>query len=201
MNIDAGETMKDQRSTATTPAPAQCVACKEDIRPGATVCTKCKTPQNWTRHIFDWKEVGSAVLALVPLWTGAVALWALAFREPEAKLRTALSACEAQSLSLALVNDGDAYAILSVPEVKLSRDGQVKPLAIVLKSEQTYPSLLGPKQGASVTLRPQVEGLLSPLPTRASEKEACVLVIETRFQGFKSKQDTASAACSCPSAS
>src|SRR5581483_1676162 len=132
MNFDSGQAISEKQAVSAAPI-ATCVACKEDIRPGATVCTKCKSPQDWTRHILNWKEVGSALLALVPLWTGAVALWTLAFRQPEAKLRIVLSACEEKSLTLAMVNDGDAHAVSSAPKPKLSRNGKDQPIALVLK--------------------------------------------------------------------
>ena len=181
---------------------AHCVACKEDIRPGAAICTKCKTPQNWTRYIFNWKDLGSAILALIPLWTGAFALWTFVFREPAAELRAVAARCEQQRVVLALVNDGDSAAALNLPALKIVRGGQTTPSKVELTPDPStqYPYLLGPKQSSSVTLRPQVASLAAPLPTNSQDTpETCTLKVEVIFRGFKAREGIASAQCPCPS--
>jgi hypothetical protein len=204
MNSVVGQQFGETPDAASGTPIARCVACKEDIRPGAAICTKCKTPQNWTRYIFNWKDVGSAILALVPLWTGAIALWALAFREPAAELRAAAPVCEQGRVVLALVNDGDSAAVLKLPLLKIVRGTQttMSNVELLPDSSVQYPYLLAPKQSSPVALRPQVSGLLAPLPTKSKDaSDTCTLIVETGFRGFKGREGTAAAQCPCPSES
>jgi hypothetical protein len=199
-----GQQFGDTRDAALGEPMARCVACQEDIRPGAAICTKCKTPQNWTRYIFNWKDVGSAILALVPLWTGAIALWALAFREPAAELRAAAPICEKARVLLAFVNDGDATAVLKLPLGRILQGAQTSSLNVELLPDppDQYPYLLAPKQSSPVTLRPKVAGLSTPLPTKSSDtSDTCILIVETVFRGFKGREATAAAQCPCPAES
>ena len=180
---------------------ARCIACKEEICAGAVVCIKCKTPQNWKRHIFDWKDIGSAILALIPLWSGAFALWALAFREPTAELRLAAPVCELGRIVLAFVNDGDTPAVLKLPNLKVERQSQITAshLELVPEPSAQYPYLLAPKQSTAITLQPKVAGLSNQLPSKSKDPhDLCMLTVETAFQGFKGRDGIASTRCQCP---
>jgi hypothetical protein len=180
------------------PPTTQCVVCKEDIRPNAEVCTKCKSPQNWTRYIFSWKDIGSATLALLPLWTGAYALWNIAFKEPVVQLQLAAPICQKTRVVLAIANYGDAMAILSIPRLNVLNDpNPLKPFD--LRPISDYPYLVDAKRSFQVTLTPQIGGLVSPLPTpNSSNPHACSIVIEVPFTGFKGRGDLAKAKCDCP---
>lgn len=180
------------------PPITQCVVCKEDIRPNAEVCTKCKSPQNWTRYIFSWKDVGSATLTLLPLWTGAYALWNIAFKEPVAELQLAAPICEKTRVVLAIANYGDAAAILSMPRLKvLNYPNPPKPFDLRPISDYRY--LVDAKGSFQVTLTPQISEILSPLPTpNSSDPHACSIAIEVPFTGFKGRPDVAKAKCDCP---
>jgi hypothetical protein len=179
----------------------QCIVCREDIRAGAMVCTQCKNPQNWARHVVMWKDLGTATLALVPLWGGAIALWTLAFKEPTAAVRAIAAGCDRSSIVLALSNEGEAAAVLKLPTIRITRSAQTTPTAIELRPEGAYPYLLPAKQSQSVTLKPRVAGTAADLPTTlAQSQDACSVTIDVRFQGFNGKERLTSANCQCPGA-
>jgi hypothetical protein len=188
------------RGDGVAPA-ARCVACKEEICAGATICTKCRTPQDWTRYIFGWKDFGSAILALIPLWSGAIALWALAFKEPAAELRVAAPVCEQGRIVLAFVNDGDTPAVLKLPSLKVVRQSQTtaSDLELVPEPSAQYPYLLAPKQSTTVALQSKLAGLSHELPSKSKDShDLCMLTVETAFQGFKGRDGIASTQCQCP---
>jgi hypothetical protein len=179
----------------------RCVVCQKDIRSGAAICTECKSPQNWTRHVLAWKDVVSVVLALVPLWGGAWALWNLAFTKSVAQVRTVAVLCEEARLVLAFANDGEVAAIMQIPRLKEVREGQITLLQIQLRPEgdDKYPFVLAAKQSLTATLQPVVQGVNASLPTVSRTSAAkCSLLIETNFRGFGSHEGSASARCGCP---
>ncbi len=188
----------------TSPATTECVVCREAIRVGATVCTQCKSPQNWSRHVVMWKDLGTAFLALVPLWGGAIALWSLAFRNPVAMVRAVAPVCERSSIVLALANDGEATAVLKRPTLKVTQkvaqSEQTTTSPIELQAEGTaYPYLLLAKQSISVNLKPRLHGLPTDLPKPTSQNQGdCRLTIEIEFQAFDGRQQIVSAPCQCP---
>lgn len=179
----------------------RCVACREDIRSGATICTHCKSAQNWSRHVQDWKNVGSAAAALVPLWTAAFALWSLAFREPSAEVRAASIVCERARIVFAVANDGDATAVLSLPQLKMrlgSKEAQPPGVDLVLQSPADYSYVLASKQASKAEVKPRISGVSDDFPTKpAQSTETCSLVVEVAFRGFKGRKGVASADCPC----
>lgn len=107
-------------------ANVHCRVCCEDIRAGAQVCTKCKSPQNWTVHLFRWKEVLTAILALAPLYSAAISLRQLAVKErPEPKIRAVVLSCDTVRIAVAVANVGSAAGVVRATEMELLKGGNV----------------------------------------------------------------------------
>ena len=102
------------------------IACRECFQPipaGARKCTKCQSFQDWRRPIFVWSGVVTAMLALVPLWTGAYSLFTIAFPEP-AHVEAEITACSSSQLIATLHNTGKLRAVVGLPRVEHFYDGQ-----------------------------------------------------------------------------
>jgi hypothetical protein len=195
----------DPAATAQScPKPkTECIACKEEIPVGASLCKECKTPQDWTRHVPVWKDVGTAVLALAPLWAIAIAAWHYAIKPPAALLRAIASECQLETLELAMANDGDAPAILSMPRLEVKTDQELaKPSSIqlVAADPSSYPYVLSPKQSSHITLRPRASGMtiFGHFPTH-QDKQVCNLIVKIEYTGFKGEKNTVLSDCGCPS--
>jgi hypothetical protein len=191
------------RSPAQKKVMTQCLVCKEDLPLGATICNACKNPQNWSRYLLRWKDIGTAFVGFVPLWTGAYALWNIAFREPAADLQIVAPVCERTRLLLAMANFGDATAILSPPRLSETRAGAATERTDLQFSPESkddkYPYVLAPKKDLQIVLRPQISGTLDELPTiNADSSGSCKIAIKIAFKGFKGREGAAETECACP---
>lgn len=98
-----------------------CRICCEDIRKGAKVCTNCGNPQNWAAHLFRWKEVLTAILALAPLYSAAISLRHLALDEvPLPQIRAVVLSCsDTVKVQVAVANVGKASGVIRSPLLRL----------------------------------------------------------------------------------
>lgn len=104
----------------------RCRVCCEEIRVGAQICVKCRSPQNWTVHLFRWKEVLAAILALAPLYSAAISLRQLAVKEPpEPKIRAVVLSCDTVRIAVAVANVGSAAGVVRTPEMEVLKGGKV----------------------------------------------------------------------------
>src|SRR5258708_431806 len=98
--------------------PAQekpCRACGEKIAAQAVVCHVCSTPQRGPLWLYFWKDIATAivaVLAFVPLAVGFIAfVWPILLA-PQPKLITIVYSCQGSTISLGVVNSGKAFGFV-----------------------------------------------------------------------------------------
>src|SRR6185295_5160288 len=101
-----------------------CVVCREPIRRGAHRCIHCQSAQDWTRYVARWSSFWTAVLALVPLWSGALALRQLAFPDHRPNVRIRPIACTEQGLVLAITNSGKGPGLFGESTLRVEVGGQ-----------------------------------------------------------------------------
>lgn len=180
-----------------------CIVCKSKLNRGARICVECKNPQDWTYHIFRWKELVSAALTAVPLMAGAYSLYQLAARADKPKV-SAFVECRISDAQLVLANDGGAIAVLGQPQLTVQRNRRTEPSNIKLVPEdpKAYPTVLAAKQSAAVTVRPEIGSLRGEFPTSASTRpgEICELAFLIETQSFDGASPPVTAKCRCPTA-
>jgi hypothetical protein len=99
----------------------KCIVCGEDIRLAAQKCTKCSSYQDWRRHVITWSGLGTAILALIPFWTAALALKELAF-PGLAKVELKISECSKDRIWLHIKNKVGVPAFVSSPNLLYVHD-------------------------------------------------------------------------------
>lgn len=181
-------------------AARACRACGESIPVQARVCKTCMSPQGWTRLLFQWKEIGIAILALVPLWKAAGSLADLARTAPKApEVRASVLACSAESFRLALTNVGTAPGLVS--GVRLAyRSGATRieqPGLELVPDDDESSRVLEPGKVLTLALSPRIAGTRTTLqfPTGAGECHAIAVVDVTTFDQHDSAVE---AVCPCP---
>jgi hypothetical protein len=105
------------------PPQTLCRECRNPIPEGARKCTKCASYQDGRRYVFAWSGLIGAVLAIAPLWSGAVSLWKLVSPQP-AEVRLMLGSCTPESVVAYVSNLGGSSAMLGEPRVSFRLDGQ-----------------------------------------------------------------------------
>lgn len=182
------------------PAPSddtaivRCRVCCEEIRVGAQVCVKCNSPQNWTLHLFRWKETLAAILALAPLYSAAISLHRLAVRDrPEPKIRAVVMSCDTVRIAVAVANVGSAAGVVRTPEMELLAGAAVG---------ERYP--LDPDDGRSGGSRILRAGETAELnlirrvggaEALPIEDPSAQLVVRLHYRGFDGQSGSASDRC------
>jgi hypothetical protein len=184
----------------TAGALRACRACGEAIPAQARVCKVCTSPQGWTRLLFQWKEIGIAVFALVPLWKAAGSLADLARPAPKVpEVRASALGCSADSFRLALTNVGTAPGLVSgVRLAYRSGDTRIEQPGVELVPDGDDASLvLEPGKVATLALSPHITGTRTTLqfPTSGGDCQAIAVVAVTTFDQHDSAVE---AACPCP---
>lgn len=92
----------------------RCRECGAAIPPRALKCAECGAYQDARRHIFASSSVLAAVLALLPLWSGAYSAYSIA-NPATAEVRLELAECRRNSVQLYISNTGGTRAVLQRP--------------------------------------------------------------------------------------
>jgi hypothetical protein len=127
---------------AAMPRTVRCRVCREDIREGARVCNKCNNPQNWAVHLYRWKEVLTALLALAPFYSAAISLRQLAVEEaPAPKIRAVTLSCgDTVRIQIAVANVGTAAGVIRSPQLRqLGGSAPVEPFALDIDRNEGGP--------------------------------------------------------------
>lgn len=192
--------MESTSQSMVDPAPSpetgnvRCRVCCEDIRAGAQVCVKCNSPQNWTVHLFRWKEVLAAILALVPLYSAAISLRQLAVKErPEPKIRAVVLSCDTVRIAVAVANVGSAAGVVRTPEMELLKGGDVSERYALDPNDDRSGGSRVVKVGetAELNLVRRVSGA-EALPI---EDPSVELVVRVHYLGFDGQSGSASDRC------
>jgi hypothetical protein len=153
-------------------ATKPCRACGEVIAASARICRVCKSPQGWTRYLFQWKEIAVAVLALVPLWSATGSLARLASPEPKRPdIRASALTCDSQSFGLALSNLGNVAGLVGSMHLVLRKGGR--------------------ELGSAIDLLPQEV----PFPQDSAD---CSAVARVSIKSFSGADAIVEAMCPCP---
>lgn len=180
---------------ATTP----CRACGEAIAASARICRVCKSPQGWTRYLFQWKEIAVAVLALVPLWSATGSLAKLASPEPKRPdIRASVLACDSQSFGLALTNLGNVAGLVGSMQLVLRSGGRDVGSALdLLPQDGPSTLILEPGGIQAVTLVPRIAGVPTEVPFPQDSAD-CSAVARVSIKSFAGADATVEAVCPCP---
>jgi hypothetical protein len=190
----------DQQDTG-----AQCVVCRESIQSGAAVCIHCNNFQNWTRHVLRWTGVLTAVLALVPLWGGARALWELAFPDHKADVRSYALSCEKEGVILAVTNLGDRPGTLNGFSIVPVVDGQPAKEEALFLSRNSDVDKNGDKRVVRagetfvLDLEQRIEDVHSDLTIPNKAWKTCEYGIAVQVNTFEGVNSSVSTKCPCPS--
>lgn len=184
---------------AGAPRSVPCIVCREPIQSGATLCVHCKSEQSWTRHVFRWTGVFVAALTLLPVWTGARALWVLAFPNHKTEVRSLAIECSAESLILAFTNSGDRPGIVSGFSLRTVVDGREAKEEVSLVPA-TDRRLVSPGETFTLPLLPQIEGVAVPLPLPTGAWKSCEHRVSTVVKGFDGETSLLTSSCPCAGA-
>ncbi len=139
-----------------------CLACAEPIQAQAIICRHCKTRQNWTRYLLNWKEIIGAVMAILPLWGGAYALLMPRFQDNAPQLGLVDVSCSPASAMVLVSNGGRSPAIirsLSISGAGLDETYRLVPNApgegVIEVAEDTI---------RAIPVAATLEGVSAPLP-------------------------------------
>jgi hypothetical protein len=163
-------------------------------------CTQCKSPQNWTRHIFRWKDVITTAITAAPLFAGAYSLYQIATKVERPKVAAFAIQCTKQEAQLVLANDGNAIALLSHPELVVWRNGreEVASMKLTFNNPGAFPVVFGPKQTAAVALRPSAGSLGGEYPSATNPVEICELEFRIKSQDSDGRITPLKTRCPCP---
>lgn len=103
----------NRRISGMNSLSSKCLVCRKTVEPGAKKCTECDSYQDWTRYIFRYTSVATAILGMIPVVTIAVSLYKIAFSEKSADVRAELVRCNSQQFDIAITNVGEVPAIVS----------------------------------------------------------------------------------------
>jgi hypothetical protein len=176
-----------------------CVVCKSAIPSGAQICTACKSPQDWTRYIFRWKEVIATIITAAPLFAGAYSLYQIATRVEHPKIHAFAVECLKDQAQLAIANDGNAIGLLSRPKLAVRRNGreEATDLKVTFDDPGGFPVVFAPKQTAAVTAKPTAGSLAGEYPS-AGPAGTCELEFQIKSQDSDGKITPVNARCPCP---
>lgn len=172
-----------------------CIVCKEPIHRGARICTQCKSWQDWTRHLTRWSTTIAAALAIVPLWTGAVSLYKIAFHHA-AEIKIQALTCDISAVTLVVTNSGDRAGILGSSSLSLQVNDISVGKPITLRAVEEHP-VVRPRETFVLRLEPRVEGVPSVIPVPTNAK-TCAYHVATEVREFERGSHEALVSCACP---
>jgi len=167
---------------------APCVVCRKPMPAGAMKCTECESYQDARRFIFSWSGVVTALLALVPIWSGALSLYKLA-GEKKPDVHVEFMACRADELLVAVSNVGELPAVLGQVAVDIEADKKwVKlPVRPIADSQQLI----------SDTGKSHIISLTTPSGRVFGEGEVCQVRLKFPIYGGSENSETNQAKCTC----
>ena len=189
--------MPNNVKSGTVPPPAiesTCVACKSQIPVGASVCSECDTWQDWTRYISRWSATLTALLAVAPVWAGAVALYAIAFKR-SADVQVQALSCAGLVVKLAIANDGGSAGNLGRLDHRTAFGWQYSWQADLARAEGRA-SMVQPEAAFVLNLEPRVAGVPTALPVAVSASR-CEYRVRTIVRDFKGGTQERIAECPC----
>jgi hypothetical protein len=173
----------------------RCVVCKESIQQDALVCTHCNSWQDGSRHIARWSATITALLAIAPLWAGAVSLYKIALPQ-EAEIKMQALACEESKIKLIVTNVGDRPGILGNSSVSIYREGKAKDGPFPLITADGH-SIVRPQEAFEVSLEPTFRGSKMSFDAQSYGMK-CEYRIQTIVRGFDEKSEELVTTCNCP---
>lgn len=185
--------------TEAVGATRSCRACGEVIAAQARICKVCKSPQGWTRLLFQWKEVVVAVLALLPLWKAAGSLAEIAQAEPKVpQVRASALACDTDAFRLALTNVGTAAGLVAGVRLAYQSDGKRIEPGVDLVPEGGEPGLvIEPGAVVTLALTPRISGVPTVLQFPRGGGE-CRAIARVTVKTFDENDSVVDAGCPCP---
>lgn len=128
---------EEVQSEAVVPKQ-RCIACRQEIEAGATICVHCKTPQTWRRYLLFSSTVLSLLVALASVLGLTLPILQKSFHSPRSNITVSLLSVGdikprggasigdlwtgytfMLTLQLALTNNGDAPGTLTAGAVEL----------------------------------------------------------------------------------
>jgi hypothetical protein len=177
----------------------RCLSCGEEIYRDASICVKCRSPQNWTRHVFQWTGVGAAAAALIPLWAGAWSLWQLIAVTQRADVAVVAFACGPASIRIAADNSGQQAAMLLAAKLRILHNEQEDAHHFSLRFDAAK-SVVEPKKTTFFDLAIQSGGVdVIDLPNFRQAGASCKYELSIAIQDFRGLQTEKKTLCECPS--
>jgi hypothetical protein len=170
-----------------------CVVCRGTISEGATKCASCDNFQDWRRHILTWSGVITALLALVPVWGGAVSLYKLAF-PGDAEVRIRTIECQQKKIKVAAFNSGGKVGLLTAPRVTVIRNQEQKSISVNFSIDEDDTELLS-KELDIIELA--LTGSHN-FPTQTTANGGCKLRISFQVETLAGSKFERKDECSCP---
>ena len=133
----------------------------------------------------------------MPLWTGALSLYKLAFRHA-AEVKVQALTCESDVVSLAITNSGGRAGILGNSRVSLEVNNEVVNRPTVLQAEKEHP-VVKPQESFVLKMVPRIDGIASKIPSPPSSA-SCRYRIATQVREFDGASHDVTASCPCPAA-
>jgi len=176
---------------STSSGKKTCRACGEEIAEAALVCHICGTPQRGPMWLYRWKDVATAIiaiLALVPWIAGFFAFVIPVFEKPTPDLKPILYGCNGSKVSLGVVNSGKAYGFITA--ITLRPEGSKQSVALMNfdRSPLGESSVIAPDKPVSLVLQSFSSGDMSS----AIEQPVCTTTTVCTFHldlAYKDKDD------------
>jgi hypothetical protein len=195
---NSGDTKPQTTGSPATPTK-RCRVCAEPIHPSALKCKECNAFQDWRSHLFEWSGLGTAVLALIPLWGLAVAgVKVLSGNAPDVQM--AAASCGKARVELLVANASDKSVALFSARTAVLIDGKPQELGrFVLSPVDPKETLLKANEQQHIILEPKAAGgALVPFPAAPTGAQ-CRIEVSATFRGFGDRTADAKAECACPS--
>lgn len=180
---------------------SKCCVCLKSIEPGAKKCTECGSYQDWTRYIFRYTSLATALLGVIPVITIAASLYQIAFAEKSADIRVALVRCDVQQLDIGITNVGEVPAIISQVSFASPDTPVTGTLPVIrrMDADQAASFLVDPKDGARVvSYRPYIGNTPTRFPVAPSDGGQCNyhITVESLQFDLTTKHQEVTCACS-----
>jgi len=179
-----------------------CLECHSSIEVEARKCTACGAYQDWTRFIFRYTSIITALLGIIPVITIAASLYELAFGEKTADVRATVVRCEERRIEIGIVNVGETPAFVSKVDFSSpdTPPSEIKEGWAVDRTDSDKAStfLVDPAGSAKiVTYQPFIGGNLSRFPKFPEDAQQCKYHITIETQEFDLKTSKQTLKCDC----
>ncbi|MGO4379728.1 hypothetical protein [Pseudoduganella sp. RAF53_2] len=124
-----------------------CLACKEEIKPGALICKHCKTDLSWRRHL----QIGQTSLALVTAFVAVLGAVApnikSAFQSSHSQISYTMTSSTFDTVTLlvtnygpemGLVSDLTVWVIADITDAKGQQSNTIMPLRYKPSGQQPF---------------------------------------------------------------